>query len=80
MYNELTWVEVVWYFSICFVLGGALTVMLYWLLRDKPNAPGTILVIITCLCLMSTLGIVPSVYLTQLFYGWPYLLNVKKFC
>jgi hypothetical protein len=54
--------------------------MLYWLLRNKPNAPKVLLIIIACLCLLSTIGIIPNVYITQLFYKWPYLLDVKKLC
>jgi len=73
-------VEVGWFFGICFVFGGLLTVMLYWLLRNKPNAPKVLLIIIACLCLLSTIGIIPNVYITQLFYKWPYLLDVKKLC
>lgn len=79
-FNELTWIEVGFFFTICFVIGGGLTLLLYHLLRDKPKAPGILLIIITCLCVMSTIGIIPNVYLTQLFYGWPYMLTVKSFC
>jgi uncharacterized membrane protein YfcA len=78
--DELNWVETGWFLFICFLFGGGLTFLMYRFLKNKPSAPKVLLVIITCLCVMSTVGIIPSVYLTQKFYGWPYLLTPKKFC
>lgn len=80
-YEEISWVEVGWLFSICFIIGGALTFGLYWLIKDRPRGHKMILAFILTLCIICIVGVIPSIYLTQLYYGWPFMLDLlNKFC
>lgn len=79
--KEITAEEAGWYFGISFLLGGVLTFGLYKFLETRPGANKVLLIIIASICLLSVIGIVPNVYLTQLYYGWDYLLKLKhSFC
>ncbi len=79
--NELTWLEVGWFFSICFILGGILTFFMYKLLQKSEKGPKIILIIILALCVICIAGVAPSIYFTSKNYGWPFMLDIQKsFC
>lgn len=79
--GEISWIEVGWFLGICFVFGGICTVLLYKFLEGKPKAPKVIIAIITGLCLLSCLTILPSIYFTQRDFGWKSMLvTPKPFC
>jgi hypothetical protein len=79
--NQLiTWTEAGWLFGICFIIGGSLTVIFYTLTEGRPTIQRTILLIVTLLCVISVVGTIPSIVLTQKYYGWQYMLTVHDFC
>lgn len=80
-YSEISWADAGWLFGICFVVGGLLTLGLYYLLRNSPKAQKTLLAIIMGLCILCIVGIIPNIYLTQLYYGWNYMISIlNNFC
>lgn len=80
-YREISWADAGWLFGICFVVGGLLTLGLYYSLRNYAKAQKALLAIIMALCIVSIIGIIPSIYLTQLYYGWTYMTSsLANFC
>lgn len=78
--QELSWGEVCWLFSVCFFIGGSLTIVMYRLMESRPSMSRILLIIITALCVVSVVGTIPSIFLTHKYYGWKYMLTAKGFC
>lgn len=76
--NNLTWVDLGVFFGVCFVLGGALTVLIYHYLWNKPLATRVVLLVVALLSVLNVLGIIPNLYFTEQFYEYSW--TSPKYC
>lgn len=81
LHNELTLLQFAWFSGISFVLGGSFTILLYRKIEQKPQGSGVLMILISGICLICVISVVPNFIQTLNFEGWDALLTASKaFC
>lgn len=81
LHNELTLLQFAWFFCISFVLGGFLTILLYWKIEKNPKGSGVLMILISAICLICVITVIPNIIQTAKFEGATGLLVASKdFC
>jgi uncharacterized membrane protein YfcA len=76
--GSLTWQPFLFFLLLSLIGSFALSILAYkYIDRMEDKGEGKIIIILIVLSLISIVGVIPNIIITQKYYGWSYLLAIQ---